>query len=206
MIRHLLGELLYRANANAVLAWYQESFYYLKRDILLSFGVRDGFDVQRLTDRCWYEGCGPNCPKCRATGIYRTRHWALSRWRLGRRNFLTPESAVRDEHLEGVLARCRRVIEGRVRHEHVKPWVGHAATLILALCFGYPGLARTAFMELPRMTALVDWLDERRPFRSSWFGLRMECFECGRWSLTARRANPFCRLCVADADRAETPP
>lgn len=131
----ILAWLLVRANARMSSASHRTECYALKDRILRKYGARDGSDLQHIRQECWgyeqAEGCeGKTCGRCRGTGIYSERWIELERWNVLGHVFHRPSDRWVCDPAD---VRALNVIEGRIRHESVKPHVAAEALLWLLL-------------------------------------------------------------------------
>jgi hypothetical protein len=75
-----------------------ELFYPLKKQLLRTHAIADGWDLQKIERGCWTcNGAGKSewhdydeCPSCEGTGIYDINHHCLLRFKLGDRIYHTP--------------------------------------------------------------------------------------------------------------------
>lgn len=90
--------------ANADPSWNRDCFYKLKLRLLHQFAVSLGIITQEITKECWGDqwdddgyrfGCGPECTRCKGTGIFDQRWVYLEKWQWGKYTFLVPDGFTR---------------------------------------------------------------------------------------------------------------
>ena len=113
----------------------KQTFYRLKANLLVEYGVQDGSDLQVIEKRCHACGgsgiwsCGSwnseECYDCDGTGIYDTRRVHLQRWLLNGRIFHCPDGLKRAD------VAYRTTFTGLVTHDYVPASSARKAALRL---------------------------------------------------------------------------